>query len=143
MDTSAIRAFLNGQAPELLEHFESGVIVSDVTLKTLEWDLIRSGGKRAQVRNDLLSLGLDMIDFCERHLESVGVTLQAVPGLDVESALAAALARGCKFTLLTANPLLAGVPKEICLVQLVGAAPVAPSSPEKPVVVQSEAGVQT
>ena len=69
MDASAITAFLSGDAPELLARFADDVIVSEVSLKTLEWLLIRSGGKRLEVCADLKRLGLEGVVFGERQLE--------------------------------------------------------------------------
>ena len=125
MDASAIMAFLSGDAPGLLARFEDDVIVSEVSLKTLEWLLIRSGGKRLEVCADLKRLGLEGVVFGERQLEGVNAALNAVPGLEFEGAVAASLARGVKSTLLTANPTWHGVQFPDLEVQFVGSARVA------------------
>ena len=96
MDASAITAFLSGDAPELLARFADDVIVSEVSLKTLEWLLIRSGGKRLEVCADLKRLGLEGVVFGERQLEGVNAVLTAVPGLEFEGAVVASLARGIR-----------------------------------------------
>jgi PIN domain nuclease of toxin-antitoxin system len=127
MDSSAILAFLNGDAPDLLARFEDDVIISEVTLKTLEWSLIRSGGKRLEILSDLKRLGLDGVVFGERQLESVNSVLNAVPGLEFEGAIAASLAQGKKTTLITANPVWHGVQVSGLEVQIFGLSRVAPS----------------
>ena len=120
MDASAITAFLNGDAPELLARFEDDVIASEVSLKTLEWLLIRSGGKRLEVCADLKRLGLEGVTFGERQLEGVNAVLNAVPGLEFEGAVAASLAQGKKTVLVTAHPAWHGVHLPDLEVQLVG-----------------------
>ena len=145
MDASAITAFLSGDAPELLARFEDDVIVSEVSLKTLEWLLIRSGGKRLEVCADLKRLGLEGVVFGERQLEGVNVVLNSVPGLEFEGAVAASLARGMKTTLMTANPAWHGVQLSDLEVQFVGlsrvAIPVKPAStPDSNSVVASTDG---
>ena len=132
MDASAILAFLSGDAPELLARFEDGVIVSEVSLKTLEWLLVRSGGKRLEVLADLAHLGLEGVVFGERQLEAVNAVLNAVPHLEFEGAVAASLARGKKTVLITANSAWHGVQISDLEVQFVGSArvtvPVKPTS---------------
>ena len=127
MDASAIMAFLNGDAPELLSRFEHDVIVSEVSLKTLEWLLIRSGGKRLEILADLKRLGLDGVVFGERQLEGVNAVLNSVPGLEFEGAVAASLSQSKKTVLITANPAWHGVQVLDLEVQFVGSPRVAPS----------------
>jgi hypothetical protein len=141
MDASAIQAFLNGDAPELLARFEDGVTVSEVTLHTLEWHLIRTGGKRLEVRGDLERLGLDAVAFTERQLEGLNAVLNAVPGLEFEGAVAAGLARGKKARFITGNPRWQGVSISGLEVQLVSLARVVPAAkPVTPPIVASVDG---
>jgi hypothetical protein len=127
MDSTAILSFLNGDAPELLPLFESGALVSSVTLFQLEWTLIRSGGKRLEVRADLARLGLDVVDFSERHLEGLNTVAQAVQGLEFEAAVAAGLARSKRFTLVTGHAMWSQSSLEGLTVQLVDSARVVPA----------------
>jgi hypothetical protein len=133
MDSTAILSFLNGDASELLPLFESGVLVSSVTLSQLEWTLIRSGGKRLEVRADLSRLGLDAVEFSERHLEFFNAVGQAVPGLEFEAAVAAGLARGKRFTLVSGNAMWSQSSLEGLTVQLVGSARVVPAVKPAPI----------
>lgn len=96
MDASAIRCFLRGEAPELLPLITRGVIVSDVTRSSLEWELIRFGVKRKDVLTDLDRLGFEVIHFSEQLQSSLNTVLEQVSALEFEPAVAAALAR-CKF----------------------------------------------
>jgi len=132
MDASAIMSFLSGDAPELLARFEDDVIVSEVSLKTLEWLLIRSGGKRLGVLADLARLGLEDVVFGERQLEAVNAVLNLVPGLEFEGAVAASLAQSKKTVMITANPVWDGVQVSNLELQIVGlsrvAIPVKPAS---------------
>ena len=149
MDASAITAFLSGDAPELLARFADDVIVSEVSLKTLEWLLIRSGVKRLEVCADLKRLGLEGVVFGERQLEGG----QRRPDCRARSRV-----RGCgggivgsrhKTTLMTANPAWRGVQLSDLEVQFVGlsrvAIPVKPASTpvSNSVVASTDGGVQS
>jgi PIN domain nuclease of toxin-antitoxin system len=94
LDASAVIAFLKGEAPELLAKFAHGVLVSEVTLKTLEWKLTRAGVKRKEVQADLKRLNLEVIEFNERLNPRIDLFLEHVKGLEFETLVAAGLAQG-------------------------------------------------
>lgn len=122
MDAAAILAFLNGGAPEMLTVFADGVIVSEVTLKTLEWNLVRAGVKRLEVIRDLSRLGLEDVTFSERQLSDLNAVLALQPGLDFEVAVAAGLARATGSKLISGHAAWHGIHLPNLELQLVGSA---------------------
>jgi len=103
IDAAAVLAFLSAAAPELLEVFTAGALVTDVSLTTLESTLVRSGVKRHLVHSDLALLGLDLVLLSERRLEPMNAVPKAVPGVDFKPACAVKLAIGRHFTIVTGN----------------------------------------
>ncbi|MEY4529759.1 MAG: hypothetical protein RLZZ156_480 [Deinococcota bacterium] len=103
-DASAILAFFQGKAPELLPVFSSGdVVVSDVTIRNVEWALIQAGGKKLEIKADLAKLGLEVVEFNEKLLESTRAVSQEVSLASFEESVGAALAMHKKVTFHTAK----------------------------------------
>jgi hypothetical protein len=132
MDVAAILSFLQGESPELLPYFESGVEVSDVTMRQLEWHLIHQGAKRSHVKQDLARLGLNVMDFSERLNQYTIDVLARVKGLTFESAVAASVAQHYRGKLVTGSSAwfefrLNSSPFSV---QLVGSARIAPPKTE-------------
>ena len=108
-DASAILAFFQGKAPELLPIFSSGdVVVTDVTIKNVEWALIQAGGKKLEVKADLSKLGLEVVEFNEKLLEAIK-SFALVGKTDLEGIVSAALAVHKKVKFITAKPSWKGV----------------------------------
>lgn len=96
LDASAVIAFLKGDAPKLLAQFAQGVLVSEVTIKTLEWKLARAGFKRKDILTDLKKLDLEVVEFNERLNPRIDLVLEHVKGLEFETLVAAGLAHQFK-----------------------------------------------
>ena len=108
LDKSVIVGFLQNGLVGLEELLRDELVVSSVTVQLVELELVQSGARPSEVREDLAAFGFQVVELNDRLAARSLVFREQVKGLSFDSAVALAVAEFRKLGLVSGEKRLVG-----------------------------------